>query len=121
MAKPGMRIEIDQTADAASIQWAPRACATSQIVGRPGGRGVRLYFNDAGDVVGLEVLGWSERADAPAEVQVVVQPAQSGELLASAQPFARALADSRSPLPTAQHVPAASESRPPHPPPHNWP
>jgi hypothetical protein len=66
-----VRIEFDPATDAAAIEWAPRACGESQVVGRPGGRGVRLYFDAAGDVVGLDVLGWSRRADAPHDVQVV--------------------------------------------------
>jgi hypothetical protein len=99
-----MRVEIDQTADAASIQWAPRARAASQVVGRPGGRGVRLYFNDAGDVVGLEVLGWSTRTDTPAEVQVVVQPSQAGELLDGEHALARGLGDEQNPIPAGATV-----------------
>ena len=68
-----MRIEIDPAADAAAIEWAPRARGESQVVARPGARGVRLYFDAAGDVVGLEVLGWSRRAETPQEVRVVVR------------------------------------------------
>jgi hypothetical protein len=86
-----MRVEIDQTADAASIQWAPRARAESQVVGRPEGRGVRLYFDEAGDVVGLEVLGWSQRTASPAEVQVVVHPAPAGDLLPADDALSREL------------------------------
>ena len=94
-----MRIEIDQTADAMSVQWAPRARGASEEVRRPGGRGVRLYFNEAGDVVGLEVLGWSARADALAEVQVVVHPTPAGELVSGDQPLARDLATAGVPRP----------------------
>jgi len=88
-----MRVEIDQTADAASIQWAPRVSTQSQVVGRPGGRSVRLFFNAAGDVVGLEVLGWSQRATTPAEVQVVVHPTHAGEILEADHPLTRTLGE----------------------------
>jgi hypothetical protein len=109
-----MRVEIDQTADAASIQWAPRARAASEVVAKPGRRGVRLFFDDAGDVVGLEVLGWSTRTDAPAEVQVVVQPAQAGEVFGEEHPFARALADGPAERPervAGTGAPATRETR----------
>jgi hypothetical protein len=79
-------------ADAAAIEWAPRARGESQVVARPGARGVRLYFDAAGDVVGLEVLGWSRRAETPREVRVVVHP-PGGGALAGGHPLARALAE----------------------------
>jgi hypothetical protein len=86
-----VRIEIDPAADAAAIEWAPRARGESQVVARPGARGVRLYFDAAGDVVGLEVLGWSHRAETPQEVRVVVHAERAGEALPGAHPLARAL------------------------------
>jgi hypothetical protein len=86
-----VRIEIDPAADAAAIEWAPRVRGQAQVVGRPGARGVRLYFDAAGDVVGLEVLGWSHRAETPQEVRVVVHAERAGEALPGAHPLVRAL------------------------------
>jgi Protein of unknown function (DUF2283) len=88
-----VRIEIDPAADAAAIEWAPRARGESQVVGRPGARGVRLYFDAAGDVVGLEVLGWSRRAETPREVRVVVHAERAREALPGAHPLARAMSE----------------------------
>jgi hypothetical protein len=87
-----VRIEIDPAADATAIQWAPRARGQSQVVARPGARGVRLYFDAAGDVVGLEVLGWSRRAETPQEVCVAVRPG-GGDALADSHPLAQALSE----------------------------
>lgn len=100
-----MRIEIDPVADAAAIEWAPRAPGASQVVARPNGRGVRLFFNDTGDVVGLEVLGWSHRTETPHEVRVVVHPAQTGEVLPGEHPLARALSDAPALTTDDQHRP----------------
>lgn len=76
-----MKVDIDLAADAAAIQWAQRAPGRSKLFSQPGGRGVRLYFSDAGDVVGMEVLGWSKRTDTPTDVQVVVHSSDEGEIL----------------------------------------
>ncbi len=100
-----MRIEIDPVADAAAFEWAPRVPGASQVVSRPDGRGVRLFFNDTGDVVGLEVLGWSHRAETPQEVRVVVHSAQPGEVLAGEHPLARALSDAPALATDDQHRP----------------
>jgi hypothetical protein len=87
-----MKVDIDLVADALSVQWAPRARAASQIVGRPGRPGVRVHFNEAGDVVGFEALGWSRRTEDPTGVEVVVHAGDSVETLAGDHPLARALA-----------------------------
>ena len=57
-----MRVEINQTADGACIEWAPRVSEANQVVRRPGGRGVRPDYDEAGDMVELDELGWSLRA-----------------------------------------------------------
>lgn len=106
-----MKIEIDPVADAAAFEWAPRAPGTSQVVSRPDGRGVRLFFNDIGDVVGLEVLGWSHRAETPQEVRVVVHPSQAGKVLPGEHPLARALSDAPALTTDDQHRPL-HENRP---------
>jgi hypothetical protein len=105
-----VRIEIDPAADAAAIEWAPRAPGTSQVVARPGARGVRLFFDAAGDVVGLEVLGWSRRAETPQEVRVVVHT-QRGEALAGDHPLARALSEAPAVATDDRHRPL-HEGRP---------
>lgn len=63
---------------------------------------MRLFFDAAGDVVGLEVLGWSQRAETPSEVRVIVHPAPAEEPLPDDHPLARALAGGTS-VTTDQH------------------
>ena len=86
-----MKVDIDLAADAVSVGWAPRSRAHSQIVGRSGRAGARIYFNEAGDVVGFELLGWSHRTDDPTEVAVAVHAADSGEQLPKRHPLTQAL------------------------------
>lgn len=89
-----MKVDIDLAADALSVEWATRARAASQLVGRPGRPGARVHFNEAGDVVGFEVLGWSQRTEDPTDVAVAVHAADSSETLQADHPLARALASS---------------------------
>ena len=83
-----MRVDIDLVADAASMIWGDRTGGSSTLADVPG-RGVRLLLNAAGDVVGIEVLGWSQRAGDPANVGVRVTA--SAEVLAPNDPLAAAL------------------------------
>ncbi|MHB8339638.1 MAG: hypothetical protein ACYDB7_00460 [Mycobacteriales bacterium] len=53
---------------------------------------MRLLLNAAGDVIGFEVLGWTCRTDAPANVEVSVRAQDSGEILNAEDPIVRALA-----------------------------
>jgi hypothetical protein len=89
-----VKIEIDLAADAATVQWAPRSKGSSRLVNTDG-RGVRLLLNERGDVVGVEVLGWSDRADAPADVDVRIHTGQSVEVVAGDDPLAVALNTAR--------------------------
>ena len=66
-----MKLEIDLVADAATFVWGDRAEGRSTVTEVPG-RGARLLLNAAGDVVGVEVLGWSYRTADPSDVQVRV-------------------------------------------------
>jgi hypothetical protein len=50
-----------------------------------------MYFNEAGDVVGFELLGWSHRTDDPTEVAVAVHAADSAEQLPKRHPLTQAL------------------------------
>ena len=84
-----MDVTIDLFADAAAMVWGKRAVGASKTVDVPG-RGVRLMLSEAGDVVGVEVLGWSARTADPSEVAVRV--AGVAEVLANDDPLARALA-----------------------------
>lgn len=86
-----MKVNIDLAADALSVEWATRARATSQIVGQPGRPGARVHFNEAGDVVGFEVLGWSQRTEDPTDVAVAVHAADSSDTLPADHPLAKAL------------------------------
>ncbi|SDP33640.1 hypothetical protein SAMN04515671_3776 [Nakamurella panacisegetis] len=85
-----MNVTIDLVADAASMVWGERAKGASQVVDVPG-RGVRLLLSAAGDVVGVEVLGWSQRTADPSEVAVRV--AGVAEILDDSDPLAVALAE----------------------------
>ena len=85
-----MKVDIDLAADSARLSWAPRAKGASRTVSTPG-RGVRLLMNDAGDVVGVEVLGWTQRTDAHSDVQVRVHPVDSAERLGDDDPLVRAI------------------------------
>lgn len=85
-----MNVTIDLAADAAMMVWGQRARGRSVVVDVPG-KGVRLLLNDAGDVVGVEVLGWTERAGAPAEVALHVDGATAADVLAEDDPLALAL------------------------------
>jgi hypothetical protein len=86
-----MKVDIDLAADAVSVAWAPRARAHSQVVGQPGRAGARMYFNESGDVVGFEILGWSHRTDDPTDVAVMVHTADSAETLSKRHSLAQAL------------------------------
>lgn len=66
-----MTIEVDTVADAALISWGTPG-PISEDVRRGGGKGVRVLFDDAGDVVGVEVLGWSHRTNHPFAVGLQV-------------------------------------------------
>lgn len=85
-----MNVTIDLVADAASMVWGDRAKGASKVVDVPG-RGVRLLLSAAGDVVGVEVLGWSGRTADPAEVAVRV--AGVAEVLDESDPLTAALAE----------------------------
>jgi hypothetical protein len=89
-----VKVEIDLDADALSVEWAPRASGSSEIVRRPDRRGVRIYYDNDGNVVGFEALGWSGRTSDPTAVDVVVHPRGSGRVLAPDTPLAQALAGS---------------------------
>ena len=84
-----MNVNIDLVADVAAMVWGERAKGASKAVDVPG-RGVRLLLSAAGDVVGVEVLGWSERSANPAEVAVRV--ASVAEVISDDDPLALALA-----------------------------
>lgn len=94
-----MNVTIDLVADAASMVWGDRSKGASKLVDVPG-KGVRLLLSAAGDVVGVEVLGWSGRTADPSEVAVRV--AGVAEVLNESDPLAAALAE----LETAPDVPA---------------
>lgn len=94
-----MNVTIDLVADAASMVWGNRAKGASKVVDVPG-RGVRLLLSAGGDVVGVEVLGWSGRTADPSEVAVRV--AGVAEVLNESDPLAAALAE----LEAAPDVPA---------------
>jgi hypothetical protein len=83
-----MRVSIDLAADVAKMQWAPRARGRSQVVNVEG-RGVRLLQNEQGDVVGVEILGWSARADVIASVEVAVSGLEQAEVLDDESPLGR--------------------------------
>lgn len=51
-----------------------------------------MHFNEAGDIVGFEVLGWSQRTEDPTDVAVAVHAADSSKTLPTDHPFAVALA-----------------------------
>jgi hypothetical protein len=87
-----MKVDIDLAADAATLVWGRPEQAASQVVRRPGRRGVRLFFNADGDVVGLEVLGWSQRVEQPTDVEVAVHPRDSAQRLTDDDPLAQAFA-----------------------------
>ncbi len=97
-----MNVTIDLVADAASMVWGDRAKGASQVVDVPG-KGVRLLLSVAGDVVGVEVLGWTGRTADPADVAVRV--AGVAEVLDDDDPLAAALAE----LAT---IPAVSAGKP---------
>jgi len=84
-----MNITIDLVADAAAMLWGTRGKGMSHTVDVPG-RGVRLFLSSTGDVVGVEVLGWSQRTADPAEVAVRVTGA--AEIVDESDPLAQALA-----------------------------
>ncbi|PZS27960.1 MAG: hypothetical protein DLM58_18045 [Pseudonocardiales bacterium] len=84
-----MNVTIDLVADAAAFVWGERAKGASATADVPG-RGVRLMLSAAGDVVGVEVLGWSERTADPSEVAVRI--AGVADVLAEDDPLAVALA-----------------------------
>ena len=85
-----MNVTIDLVADAASMVWGERAKKGSKVVEVPG-KGVRLLLSAAGDVVGVEVLGWSGRTADPSEVAVRV--AGVAEVLNETDPLVAALAE----------------------------
>ena len=87
-----MRVDIDLVADALSVGWGRRGRASSQVIGRPGRQGARVHYNDGGDVVGFEVLGWSTRAEDPTEVAVSVHAESSAEVLSFDDELVKALA-----------------------------
>ncbi len=89
-----MKVDIDLVADAASIEWAPRARGLSQIIRKGNRPGVRVHFNEVGDVVGLEVLGWSRRTDAPTDVDVKLHGLDSPQTLGADHSLVRALKES---------------------------
>lgn len=89
-----MKVDIDLAADVLSVEWAARSRAASQLVGRPGRPGARVHFNEAGDVVGFEVLGWSQRTEDPTDVAVAVHAADSADTLAADHPLVEALGSS---------------------------
>jgi hypothetical protein len=68
-----MQVKIDQAADAALITWADRRGGRSRTVDLPNGKTVRLLLDQAGELAGLEVLGWWRRAQNPLEVQVLIE------------------------------------------------
>jgi len=84
-----MNVTIDLVADAAAFVWGERAKGASTTTDVPG-RGVRLMLSAAGDVVGIEVLGWSGRTADPSEVAVRV--AGVADVLTDDDPLALALA-----------------------------
>jgi len=84
-----MNVNIDLVADAAAMVWGERAKGASTVVDVPG-RGVRLLLSATGDVVGVEVLGWSQRTADPSEVAVRV--AGAAEVIPDDDPLALALA-----------------------------
>jgi hypothetical protein len=84
-----MNIDIDQAADAVLISWAPRAPGRS-VVGTFGGKSVRLLLNDANDVVGIEVLGWSTRTEQPLALTVNVTTGADSEILGAQHPLTNA-------------------------------
>ncbi len=85
-----MKVDIDLVSDAATLQWAPRTSGASRLVNTHG-RGVRLLLNEAGDVVGVEVLGWSRRTHEPADVQVHIHTGESAEVAPDDDPLVVAL------------------------------
>lgn len=93
MEDAGRSVSIDLAADAATISWGERAPGRSEYVER-GGKGVRLLLDAAGDVVGIEVLGWSHRTADPREGAVNVS-AQLGEELGPDHPLVRLLSGER--------------------------
>ncbi len=97
-----MNVTLDLVADAASMVWGDRAKGASKVVDVPG-RGVRLLLSAAGDVVGVEVLGWSARTADPSEVAVRVVGV--AEVLDVSDPLALALAE-------LEAVPAVSVGKP---------
>jgi hypothetical protein len=85
-----MKVSIDLAADAAKMQWAPRARGRSYVV-EVDGRGVRLLQNEQGDVVGVEVLGWSTRSEVIASVEVAVVGLEQAEVLDGDSDFGQQL------------------------------
>src|SRR5713226_2273801 len=67
-----MQVRIDKAADSAVITWGARKRGASQVIELPSGNTARLLLNSNGDIAGLEILGWSQRATEPLEVQVVL-------------------------------------------------
>lgn len=86
-----MQIAIDPRADALDIRWGAPAPGQSMVVGDVLKGGVRLYRDDTGAVVGLEVLFWSRRTEAPQDVQVTVYSSEAAEVVPDDHPLARAL------------------------------
>lgn len=86
-----MQVKIDKAADSALITWADRTAGRSQVVELPNGKTVRLLLDRYGELAGLEVLGWSGRAEKPFEVQAVVEVGLADEV-GPGDPLAEALA-----------------------------
>ena len=104
-----MDVTIDLVADAAAMVWGKRAAGASRTVDVPG-RGVRLMLSEAGDVVGVEVLGWSARTADPSAVAVRVSGV--AEVLAAADPLARAAMAAAPPATSPAGRPVDDDGRP---------
>ena len=103
-----MKVSIDLVADAASLVWGERTGGSTGV--DVPGRGVRLMLSAAGDVVGVEVLGWSQRATDPSDV--VVRITGVADVLDDDDPLAMALAASAAPVTTRDGRPADDSGQP---------
>ena len=103
-----MKVSIDLVADAASLVWGERTGGSTGV--DVPGRGVRLMLSDVGDVVGVEVLGWSQRTTDPSDVTVRVTGV--ADVLDDDAPLARALAAPASPVTTRGGRPVDDTGQP---------
>ncbi|MBV8086607.1 MAG: hypothetical protein JO247_17525 [Chloroflexi bacterium] len=103
-----MQVRIDKAADAALLVWGRRKTGRSHIVELPSGNTMRVLLNDRGDAAGLELLGWSRRAERPFQVDVVLE--EQAEELRPHDPLNRALAITMDGRPIEENEPMISMS-----------